>query len=91
MGTQVINVPPGGTAVSNFDLQPSSEVGEAPRTFAGTDQAAMGIAALVDTSFWRSKRGLAVIFGGSAAGLVLIGAAANSGSSSTTIVSDPNP
>ena len=67
VANQVVNVPPGGRAVSNFNLQPTGPGKSGPRDFPGSDQAASGIAAFIEKSFWRKPKGIAIWTGGTAA------------------------
>ena len=72
VGTRVINVPPDGRAVSNFNLQPTETGERGPRYFPGSDQPAAGFARLVPKSFWLQPKGIALWSGGAAAAAALL-------------------
>ncbi len=88
VANQVVNVPPDGRAVSNFNLRPGG-AGSEPRDFPGSDQAASGIAAFIEKSFWRKPKGIA-IWSGSAVAAVAVGFGLNS-DGNPTVISPSSP
>ncbi len=72
VGNRVVNVLPDARAVSNFNLQPNGPGESGPRFFSGSDQAASGIATLIEKSFWRQPKGIAIWTGGTAVALALL-------------------
>ena len=72
VATQVVNVPPDGRAVSDLNLQPTGAGESGPRDFPGSDQAASGIAALIEKSFWLKPKGIAIWGGGTVVALALL-------------------
>ena len=72
VANQVVNVPPNGRAVSNFNLQPTGAGESGPRDFPGSDQAASGIARFIEKSFWRKPKGIAIWTGGTALAAALL-------------------
>ena len=67
VGNQVVNVPPDGRAVSDFNLVPTGPEESGPREFPGSDQAPSGTATFTEKSFWRKPKGIAIWAGGTAA------------------------
>ena len=70
VANQVVNVPPDGRAVSNFNLRPGG-AGSESRDFPGSDQAASGIATFAGKSFSRKPKGIAIWTGSSVAVVAL--------------------
>ena len=70
VGNQVINVAPDGRAVANFNLQPTEPGESGPRYSPGSDQAAIGIATLIEKS--SKAKGIAIWSAGTAAAAALL-------------------
>ena len=89
VGNQVVNLPPGGKVVSNFNLQVSETAESSPRDFPGSDQPATGIASFLEKSFWKKPKGIAIWVSGSAVAAALLLSGGSSGDGSTVSCSSP--
>ena len=89
VGNQVVNVPPDGRTVSNFNLQPTEAGQSGPRDFPGSDQAASGIATFIEKSFWRKPKGIAIWTGGTVVAVATAAALLNRDSDSNVSCSIP--
>lgn len=90
VSSQVINIPPDGTASIVLTLLPLSATSP-QRPFAGSEEVSTGEAKLVERirgrAFWRSPRGIAVLAG--SGGLALLLFAGGGGRSSSETPSSP--
>ncbi len=71
VGNQVVNAPPDGRAISNFNLVPAGPGQSKPRDFPGAEQPPTGLATYSHKSFWKKPKGIALWVGGAVAAVAV--------------------
>ena len=93
VGSEVVNVPPGGKVAVTMSLVPASAGSAEPRDFAGVDERAIGVAQMgkrkTGGQFLKSPTGLAIL--GGVGGAALLALALSGGGDDEVPASPSNP